>query len=128
MTLERRNPLPAGRYYLDVFGPTHIAAFEAYLKSNASSITVENQQLTPASVLNAQPEVMFYLFTLRAPVGWDQVTFGFPNIAGPNIRQQSDTNDVPSVPGFDFGALFTSPAGVMIGLVALAYFFGGSKR
>lgn len=149
MTIERRNPLPAGRYWIDVVGD-NFYVMEGWLKAVAPFVQVENQHLTPATgfdpgagppllpgpdaVANSTPRIMFYIFRTSKALPWVGAVLGFPNIAGPQIQTQADTTARPPTPKGPLDDFFQNlPSGEGLGalalLGALAWFeFGGNKR
>lgn len=105
MTVERRNPLPGGRYWIDIFDSKR-SAFETWAAVNKDSVHVE---VTESHDTN--PPRDFYIFTvaervavpggtgtIAVPVQWDAATFGFPTIAGPEIKSSADTVSRPDLP------------------------------
>lgn len=98
-TLEKRSPLPAGRYWVDVFGK-NIPAADAWFKAMSGlGVHVDATQVTPDEDPNRT--LNWYLFTY-APTGgvlivWDK-SLGYPTIAGANIKSQSDTIQAPDLP------------------------------
>lgn len=45
MAQEKRNPLPVGRYWLNVVGAPHIADFSAWVATNNASVVIENIEM-----------------------------------------------------------------------------------
>lgn len=106
MTEERRNPLPAGRYWLFVSEPNRIA-FETWRTVNAASVKVEVTE----SETNTDPPTEFFIFntvesvpvpggtgTIAVPLEWDAKAFGFPSIAGPDVHSSADVTRAPPLP------------------------------
>lgn len=91
MPLERSNPLPAGRYWLNV-GPSDTAAFDAWLGDYEAlgSIRVEN-----TSQLDGGWN--FVLFSVIQPVPWNGP--GFPDIADDSVKTYADTITSPPIAG-----------------------------
>lgn len=89
MAQERRQPLPIGRYWLDL-RPGVLDTFRAWAASNPLRITVER--------FEAHGGVTFAIFRVLQPTRFDQRTFGFPSIAPADIQQASDTAQRPAVP------------------------------
>lgn len=120
MATERRNPLPAGRYWLDVAN-AKAPIFDGWLEAFKASARVENTE--------ASPETQFYIFSTTAPLVWLGPVLGFPTIAPASIRSKADTVQRPDAPdpfaGFSFDG-FGSTALLLIG--AYFVFGGGSKR
>ena len=105
MTVERRNPLPAGRYWVDIFEPQRVA-FETWRAVNKDSVKVEVTETH-----GSNPPREFFIFnvvervavpggttTIEIPVQWDSVTFGFPSVAGRDIKSSADTVTRPDLP------------------------------
>lgn len=85
--LERRNPLPPGRYWIDVFG-NNIGPFQSWLQSNRPSLTVESSR---DFTVRGQPTRWWVLFVTRAPLTFDQKRFGFPTVADASVHRSEDT-------------------------------------
>ncbi len=127
MALEKNtNPLPDGRYWVDVFDP-HREAFNGWLADNKDSVRVENTESDESS----NPAQSFYLFSVKnhvqvpggtstifVPVNWDAKTFGFPTIAPPNVKSKADTVQKPDLPpdGLDGLGNALGSGGLMAGL------------
>lgn len=84
MTVERRNPLPAGRYWQDFFGE-NVELATRYFQDNAGTVYVE------ASEGDDGPDGKWILFKVMEPTTWNALRFGFPTVAGPQIRTRRDT-------------------------------------
>ena len=98
MTVERRSPLPPGRYWLDVTGKARIEDFEGYLSTTArSAIAVERREDTdvPTPQITRVEKQRWYLFRVLKPARWFGGNFGFPTIAHPDVRTRADTATVP---------------------------------
>lgn len=125
MTVVRTNPLPKGRYWIDLIGPDHIAAFEGGVKglneahpglihvlSTTHHAKDENQEqnqtgrswlmvvLDSAGALvwgegQPTPERDWALFEVTAPAIWDFEAIGTPTIAAPTITSEGDTVQRP---------------------------------
>lgn len=125
MTVVKTNPLPKGRYWLDLIGPEHIAAFEGGVKglneAHAGLVHViatthhaadENQEQNQTGrswlqvVLDSAgaivwgegqptPERDWALFETTAPAIWDFEAIGVPTIAAANIKAEGDTVQRP---------------------------------
>jgi len=88
--LERHNPVPPGKYWVDVFeqdSPT----FYDWLAANRGSVRVESTESFPSN--EGGPAREWYLFTVSAPVQWNGP--GFPTIAGPAVTSSTDTTQRP---------------------------------
>lgn len=75
-SLERRNPLPVGRYQIDVFA-NNIGKMTSWLKSTPSVRVVSTTQSGDTDDPQSYTE---YVFTVSSPAAWDAVTFGYPDI------------------------------------------------
>ena len=86
-TLERRVPLPAGRYWFDAFG-LNIPKADQWLKLPGAH--VDATEHFPAETLSAART--WYLFTYKpvASIAWD-TTLGYPTIADASIKSSQDT-------------------------------------
>jgi hypothetical protein len=130
MALERRRPLPAGRYWLDVF-PRNKQAWELWSSSMAKlgSLRVEKTQHFDASGGNEAYD--FVIFETSTPnVAWGALNLPHPTIAPSNVQSSEDTVTKPPPPPGVFeqiddtvksigtGAKIAS--GVLVGVAALA--------
>lgn len=99
-TLERRNPLPPGSYWIDVFG-LNIPKFDNWLKAfSGLGVRTDATQQFEATTVPARRTWYKFTFTPPfegAPVTWD-TTFGFPTIADASIRSSEDTVSRPDLP------------------------------
>lgn len=87
MAIERRNPLPPARYWVNV-PPESTADFDQWLATNAPSLHVDS-----TSALNGGWN--FVLFTVLAPVAWQGP--GLPDIADASVQSYADTITSPPV-------------------------------
>lgn len=99
--VERRNPLPPGRYWIDVFG-TDIELFDMWLKGNGAIgfvdvLSTEFFDEKPAvpPFLESRPARNWILFRVNAHTPFNQTEFGFPTIAGEDVSSSSDTVQRP---------------------------------
>lgn len=88
--VERTNPLPAGRYWVDVFAKDS-DTFGAWLSSNKATVKVRTTEH-----FDSDPVRDWYLFEVSVPTPWYGP--GFPTIAGPNVTTSSDTAQRPDPP------------------------------
>lgn len=85
--IERRNPLPVGVYWKDIFeadGP----AFSAWIKKSAGSVLIRTTEH-----IAGDPPRDWVLFEVKTPAHWDGP--GFPDIAGPDVKTAADTVQAP---------------------------------
>lgn len=125
--VERRNPLPPGRYWVDVFWSKR-GAFTAWLSKNAASIKVVNVESYPGDMDAGYEAREWYLFQVLSPVAWEGP--GLPTVAGSGVTTSDDTvqKPPPESPGDYLPKLpsaeklgFTAAA-VGLGLFALVMF------
>jgi len=111
--LERRSPLPVGRYWQDIFAK-QAADWNAWLAPALASgtVTIENAEHFqadplrdgswlpggPSGDLNVIADRTWVLFNVVRPVDWPAVKLGFPTIATQDVQQSSDTADNPPGP------------------------------
>jgi len=121
--LERRNPLPPGRYWVDVF-QSKATAFNAWLARQKDSVRVETTESYPGDLDRAYESRDWVLFRVLAPVPWEGP--GLPTVADAGVRTSDDTvqkpppeknplDDLPKLPSP--GAM-----GAMAALVGLGIF------
>lgn len=112
--LERRSPLPPGRYWQDIFlkqGPAFRDWLEEHLKSGA--VVLEKTEFFKADPLRdgswlpavLQPdspgtiaERTWVLFRVVRPVDWPATKLGFPTIADDSVQTSADTATIPPGP------------------------------
>ncbi len=98
MALERRNPVPPGRYWLDVFGDNR-SLFMQWLKAaNSDSAGNFVDNVVPVKYEQYPDEGAgrdWHLLEVKRPVAWNAVLFGYPTIAGGNVHTSEDTIIAP---------------------------------
>ena len=111
MPIERRNPLPKGRYWVDIIDRKgEVLAFEFWLIKNAAKLKLlkrEDKGTTTFSTDYSGIRYSFFLFDVLEPVEWPRNKgWGFPSIAqsefqptAPKIEKSEDTGVRPKVPG-----------------------------
>ncbi len=83
MTVETRNPLPAGRYWIDVSKePTQLGTFLGFLDAAKGFVHVEATE--------DDPDFSWYLFTTTKDLVWPS-NIGYPTIAEKNVKSRADT-------------------------------------
>lgn len=125
MTVVRENPIPPGRYWLDLIGDEKRARFEGAVKGlneahpglmlvestthhaeNENQVNNQTGRSWMQVVLDnagaivwgeGQPTPVrdWVLFKLTAPTVWDFEKLGSPTIAGDNIHSEGDTVQRP---------------------------------
>lgn len=88
--IERRNPLPVGRYWVDVFTSKE-AAFQNWLRAHKAEVQVISAE-TFEPIDDYEGRV-WRLFKTTAPVPWEGP--GLPTIAGPDVNSSADTAQRP---------------------------------
>lgn len=97
--VARTNPIPAGRYWLDVFTPSPAghadseAVFSRWLGENFGRVVVRTTETFPGPPLRN-----WYLFEVLAgatPTAFPFVALGFPTKAGPEVKSSGDTVQRP---------------------------------
>jgi hypothetical protein len=89
MAIQRQvSPIPPGRYWITVVGPANIADFDNWLRDMMGAVRVEttSQQTRGSATANF---VIFNVPEGRSPF-LNAQQFGFPNVAGPEIRSVED--------------------------------------
>lgn len=94
MALERRNPLPTGRYWVDIQAK-YVADFTDFLRKVGRGImVVQTKERTDPFTTGGG--TTSYLFEVKDPlIWWDQSKFGFPTI-GTGITDLDQTGQVPA--------------------------------
>ena len=98
MALVRTQPLPAGRYWIDVRGE-QLDAWMAWIKANPGTVTVEHAEpveVTP--FIGPAVGITFFIFSTARPLQFDQRLFGFPSSAPADIKSANDTAQRPPTP------------------------------
>jgi hypothetical protein len=94
MTLERRRPLPAGRYWADIFAPRN--AFDGWVQMAASRGAIHGEVSEHFEEAAGAPEHDFVIFTTNTDLVWPDADIGFaPNVAPPNVQSSADTVQRP---------------------------------
>lgn len=136
MAEVRTNPLPIGRYWIDVNDTPKAAAvddFNAWTQANTSKVRVETTEETPAQ--HGNPRRVFVIFSVTAPVFFPAANFGFPEVAPANVHSEQDVFGAPDpdtglkLPTFGdlTGALGGLPL-VLIVLLVVAASHEGNRR
>ena len=100
MTLERRDPLPAGRYWLDVF-PSNQDAWDRWSNAmdSVGSVTIEHTEHFDAA--GGAPAHTFVIWSMTSPnVAYRAAGLPAPTIADVGVQTSSDTaTRPPPTPG-----------------------------
>lgn len=93
--IERRRPLPAGRYWIDVF-PKNKPRWEAYVAVMAQlgALGVEVTEHVPG--IDGAPDHDFVIFQTDRELVWPDSEMGFaPNVATSEVHSSDDTVQKP---------------------------------
>ncbi len=80
--MERRNPLPQGIYWIDVFTP-HVRDFQGWMKEHRDTVHAKE------SSTYSDPEGVFVKFEVTSPTPWNGP--GYPTISS-QAQTQADTS------------------------------------
>ena len=101
MAVERRRPLPEGRYWFDVV-PSRRTQWETWLEGmkTVPSVTIEHSEHIDAVSgipgIPDAPEREFVIFSLKAPnVAWEAAGLASPTIAPASVQSAADTVSRP---------------------------------
>ena len=133
--VERRNPLPVGRYWVLLIGDAPNKAFDRWLGIFTKPGWVK---LETTEQISTDPLQQFHIFSVVRPptqdfdplVIWDAKTLGFPSEAPASVQSHADVEQAPtpeSDGGFNFGSLFEGLSGFS-GLALLVGLYLLSKR
>jgi hypothetical protein len=90
MTIERRNPLPAGHYWIEVSTDPKVAGtFQGFLDASKGFVHVDTT--------TQDPDFTFYVFTTTKDLIWP-AGIGSPNIAAASVKARSDVQTIPDLP------------------------------
>jgi hypothetical protein len=78
---EKRNPLPPGSYWIDVFGDNR-QKMATWMQTNGSAINSSSTEEAPGDT--PATSRVTYTFSTTAATPWDAVTFGYPEIIVPD--------------------------------------------
>ena len=97
--IERRSPLPVARYWITAFGDKE-PLLAAFLKTQSSAGFLRVTITEHIDETSDHPPGSFFVFVVKQPnaVPWAGSLFGFPNLAGADIRTLADTVDRPDKP------------------------------
>ena len=136
MTIERKSPIPVGRYWVDAIDDTAVLFADAWLNRHSKTVKQLKREETPGTGPFAPswaPRRVWYLFDVLQPTDrWQAVKgLGLPNIVrsqtapnAPVVTTSADTATRPPpstlsdfLPNFDSGDLKT------LALVALGLYW-----
>jgi len=140
--LQRQSPLPAGIYWLDVMDSQNQSDFAAWSMENSGVVRVLKTEHfdairwpdCPITEGECSPSRDWVKFQVFAPVKWNAVQFGFPNIIEQNeiINTSADTASEPDFSdNCDIGCQAEKVAiagGVILGGVAIIVLVQSFRR
>lgn len=95
MAREMRRPLPAGRYWADIF-PQNRIAFDAWVNVAGAAGAIHGEVSEHFDARDGAPEHDFVIFTTNRELVWPDADMGFaPNVAGPDVHSSEDTVQKP---------------------------------
>lgn len=142
--IERRSPLPVGRYWVDIIDRGgQVLEFDGWLKraqasGNVALLKRESKGTTTWSLDYSGVRYTFYLFDVLNPIAWPRNKgWGFPSIAqsatapnAPKIEKADDTGSRPTVPGplEQLNEIFTDAKTIALIAVGAYIYFQANKR
>lgn len=130
MALEKADPLPVGRYWIDLFGPPvgkvaldGRAFFETWREKFSDRVRVRVSES-----FDSDPPRDFRIFEVIDPAPWGDIMaskLGFPTVAPPDIQtsddtvQKPDVRDLPDTPLETVGKLLMLGGALVLGTIAL---------
>jgi hypothetical protein len=132
--LERRNPIPAGRYWIDVIGTENIKAFFSLMNEaqKLGVVQIENSEFQGTTfdldtilqkIAGGGDPQAWVLFRVTGvgTISLDNTRFGYPTIATTNIEHKDDTSQAPPTPsGLSAVPMWLWLGGGLVALVAVA--------
>jgi hypothetical protein len=118
--LQKKDPLPVGRYWIDATNGEHELLFESWLALHNTVALVKSQPLESGLLFE---EGTWYLFEVTVPTQWGLADkLGWPTIAEPDVQAKDDTVDKPVVPDATledfFGGIQSGATMLLLVLVA----------
>ncbi len=89
--LERSNPLPPGRYWLDVYGDNRDHFIEWLKSAGIENVRVLKFEQHPEEANGHD----WHLFEVVKPTAFPHQIFGSPTIAEAHVDEMTDTEHVP---------------------------------
>lgn len=136
MAIERKNPLPIGKYWVDIIptkaAPLAITTFNAWLARNGRAVNVvDRKEESSTDLFNPSGKShLWCLFSVTAPVKWEtNQGWGLPTIAqsptaptAAPVASQADTVTRPPPPtASDMFSEWFGDAKGLVGLLVLGY-------
>lgn len=96
--LVKTDPLPPGRYWIDIFGTEDVQTFTAWHAFNSAFVKIEKtEHYEPNAEAGAPEGGDFVIFVVsEQPVAWGMAPkLGWPSTAGSNVQSAADTIQAP---------------------------------
>lgn len=122
--LERRNPIPPGRYWMDPTGNPAIDKVDAWLAEHNTTVVLTASEYDDGEQgrVFKDPPTQFVIFEVKQPTPSNGLP-SFPNVAPPEIQSMADTVRRPppeKIPGIlDTLAMPFEGAGLLLALWVL---------
>lgn len=100
--LERGDPLPRGRYWIDVFSNAQMA-WDVWLMGAGPRVHVISTESFEGDPDYGNLSRNWYLFEVVEPVPWNRIAapgLGYPTIAGKDVKSSEDTVQKPGPSSF----------------------------
>jgi hypothetical protein len=128
MTLQRKNPLPVGRYSFEPIGKT-VAPFEDWLAQHRATVRVISNQVEEipvdaTAIFSDTQKLGHFLFDVLAPTDWPAKVLGFPEIEKADETKLPD--NTPADPDAEEESKGPSGFGLLV-LFGIAYLVFGKK-
>lgn len=128
MALQKQDPLPPGRYWIDVFGDEHRVLFEAWVTLHDVHVETSEERAGDDNT----PRSWFFLFTTTTEVPWRMApVLGWPTIADPGVQSSDDTSTAPEAKQAVQDEAWSSFATAGLGGIGIAllllWLLGGKK-
>lgn len=96
MTMERKDPIPKGVYWMDIAGQERIDRFNAWLKKNSATVESLRQKLDRDFWMESRNQ-LWVLFAVNSPTKrWPVAAkLGLPTVARSKLVQKRDTEQRP---------------------------------
>lgn len=94
MPMVRKNPMPAGRYWIDITAASR-DIWDLFVKKNADIITIEKDE--PDTWLPGFKSVWFVVFTLKDKTIWPRGV-GFPDTMETWQKERTDVHQRGPIP------------------------------
>jgi hypothetical protein len=133
MAIERKDPIPIGKYWVDALDEIAIFYFDTWAIRNSGTVKVIKKEENPPGWLSSSGRRNWYLFEVTAPTPrWQPVkNLGLPTIvqsptaptAAP-VTSSADTatRPPPPTPSSMFGGMFddAKTVAIVLGVLYLA--------